>query len=153
MTNFYQNIIKKDKRFNHLNRIGDLDLLEPSFRARVQAIVSELAAAGIQVRIIETYRSKARQQDLYLHKHTKLKRVGVHHYGLACDFVYMVNGKPSWSGSYAKLGELAKKHKLVWGGSWKTFKDLGHVQMCSLKDQTQLFAEKWYPQPDYDATE
>jgi hypothetical protein len=44
---------------------------------------------------------------------TKLKTVGVHHYGLACDLVKDIAGEPSWKGDFAFLGRLAKKHRLI----------------------------------------
>jgi len=51
---------------------------------------------------------------------TKLKTVGVHHYGLACDLVKDIAGEPSWKGDFAFLGRLAKKHKMIWGGDWRS---------------------------------
>ena len=56
-------------------------------------------------------------------------------------------GDPSWTGSFKLLGELAKVHGLVWGGDFKTFKDLVHVQRCEVSQQKKLFAGLWYPEP------
>ena len=42
----------------------------------------------------------------------------VHHYGLAADVVKMVDGEPSWKGSFDVLGPLARKNGLIWGGDW-----------------------------------
>ncbi len=100
----------------------------------------------------ETYRSQERQAKLFVDGTTKLKNVGVHHYGLACDIVRSVDGKPSWDGDFSIIGRLAKKHGLVWGGDWKTFPDAYHVQRCRMADQKALFAGTWYPSETYDPT-
>lgn len=86
---------------------------------------------------------------------TKLKTVGVHHYGLACDLVKSVGGKPSWKGDFSLLGELAHAYGLIWGGDWgtpnvhHTFIDEVHVQRCSIKRQGALFRGEWYPDAAY----
>ena len=88
---------------------------------------------------------------------TQLRKVGVHHYGLCLrDLVKDVDGQPSWDGSFALLGKLAKDHQLIWeGGDWgrpnvkHSFIDQPHVQWCSVADQTKLFAGTWYPDSDY----
>ena len=68
----------------------------------------------------ETYRSQARQTRLYHQRATKLKTVGVHHYGLACDLVKDIAGEPSWKGDFAFLGRIAKKHKMIWDDDWRS---------------------------------
>ena len=86
---------------------------------------------------------------------TKLRNVGVHHYGLACDIVKDINGEPSWKGDFTFLGGLAKAHGLIWGGDWgtpnvhHTFLDMDHVQRCSIGDQASLFRGEWYPDETY----
>jgi hypothetical protein len=106
--------------------------------------------------VFETYRSQARQTELFNKGASKLKQVGVHHFGLACDLVKDVGGQPSWDGDFKFLGVLARKHGLLWGGDWgdpgkpHTFVDAVHVQRCSLAKQTELFAKTWYPDGAYD---
>jgi hypothetical protein len=146
----------KDPRFNSVNRISDLNLLEPVTRQKVLAIIRDAAAKGINIMVFETYRSTARQEELFKKGTTKLKTVGVHHYGLACDFVKNVNGKPSWDGDFTFLRDLARTHGLIWGGNWgnpnkkPSFYDPGHVQRCSLSRQPALFNGTWYPDANYD---
>jgi len=154
--NFYTQVIMPDPRFNSTNRIADPELLEPTTRQQVQGIVADAAATGIKLMIFETYRSQARQQLLFNQGATKLRQVGVHHFGLACDLVKDINGQPSWKGDFSFLRFLAKQHGLIWGGDWgtpgsvHTFVDDDHVQRVTVGRQARLFNGDWYPDPNYD---
>jgi hypothetical protein len=131
-------------------------LLEPVTRKKVQQIIADAAAQGIELMVYETYRSQDRQAALFAQGATQLKQVGVHHYGLACDLVKDINGHPSWKGDFKFVGKLAKKYGLIWGGDWGNPKvkpklyDPGHVQRCTVARQKSLFNGKWYPDDDYD---
>ena len=154
--NFYTDVIMTDPRFSSPKRIADPELLEPTTRELVQTIIQDAAANGLKLMIFETYRSQARQQALFNQGATKLKQVGVHHYGLACDLVKDINGQPSWKGDFSMLGALAKHHKLIWGGDWgtpgsvHTFIDDDHVQRVTIGRQARLFSGDWYPDANYD---
>jgi hypothetical protein len=156
MGNFYTDTIQKDSRFNSAKKIDDPDLLEPKTRSLVNAIIADAAANGLKFMIFETYRSEKRQLALFAQGATKLKQVGVHHYGLACDLVKDVNGQPSWKGDFSMLGDLARHHGLIWGGDWgtpgskHTFIDDDHVQRCTIGRQASLFKGSWYPGANYD---
>ncbi len=156
MANFYTDVIKKDKRFKSADRISDPALLEPTTRRLVQDIIADAKAHGIKLMIFETYRSPQRQAALYDQGATKLKKVGVHHYGLACDLVKDINGQPSWKGDFSLLGHLAHEHELIWGGDWgnpnakHSFVDEVHVQRCTIGKQAALFGGTWYPDDTYD---
>lgn len=158
MGNFYTDTIMKDPRFKSTKVIADPALLEPVMRARVEALLADARAHGWEVMIFETFRSQARQVQLFNAKATQLKKVGVHNYGLACDIVRQVAGKPSWKGDFSFLGELARLHGLIWGGDWGTpgqvhsLVDPVHVQRCAIKDQGPLFRGEWYPDVNYDPT-
>jgi hypothetical protein len=145
MDNFYTSVIQADPRFNSVARIADPTLLEPVTRAAVQNIIAGAGQQGINLMVFETFRSQQRQLALFAQKATQLQQVGVHHYGLACDLVCLVGGEPSWKPDYSFLGALAAQYGLVWGGSWATFKDMDHVQNCTVAQQPSLFAGTWYP--------
>ena len=153
---FYTDTIVKDNRFHSTKEVHDLMLLEPVTRAAVKAVIADAGAMGIKLMAWETYRSKERQEALFVAKATKLKTVGVHHYGLACDLVKDVNGQPSWKGDFTFLTKLCKKHGLIsgndWGQPWAKHKfiDSCHVQRITLQRQKALFAGKWYPDSAYD---
>lgn len=159
MSNFYLEVIKKSPRYLSKQRVADLALLEPNMRRKVEAILKDAKGNGLDLMVFETYRSKERQKQLFAQGVTKLKNVGVHHYGLACDLVRVHNGEPSWDGDFSLVGHLAKAHALIWGGDWgtpdqhHTFIDAPHVQWCSVKDQTKLMNGTWYPDASYNPYE
>lgn len=107
MGNFYTDVISGDARFESVNRVSDPSLLEPSTRQLVMGIISAAHGMGIELMIHETYRSQDRQQELFNPGATKLRTVGVHHYGLACDIVPVIADEPSWKGDFSFLGYLA----------------------------------------------
>lgn len=155
-TNFYEQTIRKHPLYDSPKRIADLDLLEPVTRERVRALIRGAAEQGIKLMVWETYRSKARQEELFKKGTTKLHAIGVHHYGLACDLVRNENGEPSWKGDFKFMAALARANKLVWGGDWgiagkkPSFYDPYHVQRCRLSRQKSLFNGTWYPDEGYD---
>jgi hypothetical protein len=156
MDNFYTDTISTDPRFTSVNRIADPMLLEPITRAAVYAIIASASQQGLNLIVFETYRSQQRQSALFAQKATQLQTVGVHHYGLACDLVCLVNDEPSWKPDYSFLGPLAEANNLIWGGDWGTpgirhsFVDMDHVQRCTVAQQDALFASTWYPDTGYD---
>jgi hypothetical protein len=152
---FYTDVIEKDSRFEISARVADPDLLEPTTRQLVQQIVESAEKMGISLMVYETYRSQARQLELFNAGATRLRAVGVHHYGLACDIVRSVGGEPSWKGDFSCLGQLARSSGLIWGGDWgdpsipHSFVDAVHVQRCTIARQPALFAGTWYPDATY----
>lgn len=159
MGTFYTNVLEKDARFGSVTRIDDPSLLEPMTRQLVQQVVAAAQQMGIEVMIYETYRSPERQQELFNNGASKLRTVGVHHYGLACDIVRVVGGEPCWKGDFSFLGQLAQSSGLIWGGDWgapnlkHSFIDSVHVQRCTVARQGDLFAGTWYPDETYNPYE
>ncbi len=94
MGNFYTDVIAHDPRFESTERISDTALLEPVTARKVAAILADADAHGVRIAVYETYRSKARQVMLFQEGATRLRNVGVHHYGLACDIVLLRGGEP-----------------------------------------------------------
>src|SRR6266849_9159574 len=156
MANFYTDVISADPRFDSVTRVNDINLLEPITRQAVAAVIADASAMGIDLMVFETYRSQARQQEPFHQGASKLRVVGVHHYGLACDLVKAVAGEPSWKGDFSFLGKLAHDHRLIWGGDWgdpsvpHTFVDAVHVQRCAVSMQPALFRGSFYPDAQYD---
>jgi hypothetical protein len=155
MGNFFTDVLQPDSHFNSATRVADLNLLEPKTRQLVQQIIDSAADMGISAMVFETFRSQARQQDLFNNGATKLRTVGVHNYGLACDIVRVAGGEPSWKGDFSFLGQLAHSSALIWGGDWgnpnitHSFIDSVHVQRCTIARQSALFAGTWYPDDNY----
>jgi peptidoglycan LD-endopeptidase CwlK len=142
---FYTDILTKDPRFKAPLVCRDPALLFPPFRAKIEAVIAKLAAASQTFEIIETFRSQARQEELYAAHATQLRTVGVHGFGLACDCARMIGGRITWeSGAYGNYGAACEAEGLTWGGRW-TFGDLVHAQYVTVAEQPKLFNLSWYP--------
>ena len=156
MTNFYKDVIQKDPRFKSTQTIKDISLLEPGFRAKVAKMIVLAHEAGHEIRVGETYRSQARQIQVFNAGASKLRKVGVHGYGLACDLQMIVNGAYDPNGEhYMFFQKLCATVGLISGIDWGTpnaphsFRDYDHVQGVPVFRQNALFAGTWYPDDTY----
>ncbi|WP_081324057.1 M15 family metallopeptidase [Xanthomonas translucens] len=113
--------------------------VSPSLREKAEAVLTQLAAEGFDVRPVEGYRSPERQATL-LASASGVTSVGAwsscHNYGLALDAAVFVNGEPSWNledphvmAGYLRFGELSEIVGLNWGGRWTSPKDYPHVEL------------------------
>ncbi|ABS59908.1 M15 family metallopeptidase [Fervidobacterium nodosum] len=144
---------------------NNLEKLETSFKKLVYKFLSECQRQGIQVKIYNTLRTKEEQYALYLQgraplevvnearKRAKLKPItqsenkivtylknSPHCYGLAFDFVPIINGKVVWNNDkiWEKCGKIAETFGLEWGGRWKNFPDKPHIQMKNWKKYIRI---------------
>jgi D-alanyl-D-alanine carboxypeptidase len=157
MSNFYTDVIVQSPLFKSPDECRDMMMLEPRTRAAVSSIIEKASKVyGITLQVSETYRSQVRQQLLFQQGATKedgktAQSMGVHHFGLACDFFKVINGAASWAGDWSFLRDLANKNGLISGLDWgqpnvkHTFIDPDHVQSCLLIQQSALYAGAWYP--------
>lgn len=89
-----------------------------------------------------TFRSVDEQAVLYALGRTRpgkvvtnadgITRLSAHNYypSRALDVAVLLDGRVAWREDlYAPLVPLAKRHGLISGGSWKTFKDWPHIEM------------------------
>jgi len=156
MPSFYDTVIRQSKAFRSDAVCKDMAMLEPGTRAAVQAMLDEAKAQGIDLRLLETYRSQTRQSQLYANHHTQLRTVGCHGYGVAADFGVFVNGKYAENNKpYVFLRVMARKHGMISGQDWGharegNFVDSGHVQRVPVWRQSALFSGSWYPPVVYD---
>ena len=118
---------------NSINR--SLDGLKPEFREKVDLLIDKIEEEGLHIFVFETTRTKERQTLLVKNGASKTMK-SKHIEGLAVDFVAKKNGKWTWDTSdkevlrtYQRFGELAREVGLTWGGDWKKFVDMPHVQM------------------------
>ena len=122
----------------------DLNDCEPQLAAAFLAIKHDYEAQfpGIELRPYVTYRSPAEQQAEYAKGRTMpgarvtncdgVKTMSKHNSlpSRAIDVFVQIDGKARWSpGLYIPLGPLALRHGVSWGGHWKTFKDLDHLEL------------------------
>jgi hypothetical protein len=154
---FYDTVIRNSPAFRSSAVCKDLALLEPGTRAAVLALLADAKAQGIDLRLLETYRSQTRQSALFMQRATQLRTVGCHGYGVAADFGVFVNGKYAEDNKpYVFLRVMARKYGLISGQDWghatesATFVDSGHVQRVPVWRQNALFSDAWYPPEVYD---
>lgn len=121
-----------------------LEDLKPVFRDRVEDWLEACKAAGLDILVYCTFRDVAEQTRLYKIGRT-VKGDGVtekrpmgrvvtnakagqsaHNYGLAIDFVPLINGKPQWSNK-----KLYDKAIALAGDQMKSLRpfELAHLEM------------------------
>jgi len=146
-----------------INRISQL---HPLIRLKALAAYNEAVAKtpkGVHPFITETYRSFERSTALYNQPRDGKDNDGdgkidepdekvsnakagqsLHNYGLALDFMLIINGKDSWvvDKNWKLVADIFKKHGFVWGGDWKSFKDYPHVEL-TLGNTWQTCLAKW----------
>ena len=154
---FYTDVLMKSPEFKTTVPQKSPSLLEPGTRAAVAALIADAQAHGHKLVVMETFRSRARQAELFAQRKTELRTVGCHGYGVAADVgIEGPSGQVDWHADYDLLGALAHKHGLIWGGDWgtprcrHTFHDMDHVQRIPVFRQNQMFLGEWYPPQNYD---
>lgn len=120
MNEFYNQIIIKDSRFHCEERVADLALLEPNTRQKIMNLMAAARKKGIELVVFETYRSKQRQMELYRQGDSKLKTVGGHHYGLACDLFRIATTKSAAMDAASVLEQLAHEQGLFCGNDLRS---------------------------------
>ena len=116
-----------------LTMITDLNALHPYFRDRVSALIDACKAKGIELAVVETYRTHAKQHE-YKTMGKAYTNSGAgkskHQYGLAVDVVPVVKGVAVWNNTalWRKVGVAGEKLGLRWGGRWRKPYDPGHFE-------------------------
>lgn len=141
----------------------DLNKLVPECKTKAELFLKECEKEGLDVEIIETYRTGLVQTAYYAQGRKNLNEVNVmrtgaglkiitaeenkhiitnttagkskHNLGEAFDVVPLVNGKPCWNNSvlFNKIGRIGVKCGLRWGGHFKSIKDSPHLEIGSVK--------------------
>lgn len=138
-----------------------IDDLDPRIRDGAKAVLRAWADKGIDVIVTCTFRSMEEQDALY-----RKGRDGVpgpkvtnakpgqskHNYGLAIDFVPLVNGKAVWDAEsplWKILARIAMEtdSRVTWGGDWKGFKDRPHLEWTLRGEQHGGSAGNTLPDP------
>lgn len=107
--------------------IKDISALAPNAQTACNAFLTLCENAGLKVRITETYRSQARQDELYAQGRTKPGSIvtwtkNSRHTGRrAWDICQNIKGKEYSDASFFdKCGKIAQSINITWGGAWKT---------------------------------
>lgn len=116
-----------------LTMIADLNALHPYFRDKVRELIEKCKKQGIELAIVETYRTHAKQNEYRGMGRKYTNSVGgrsKHQYGLAVDVVPVVKGEPVWDSPvlWKKIGITGEKLGLRWGGRWKKPYDPAHFE-------------------------
>ncbi len=121
--------------------MADLNLLKPKVKKLAEQLVIDCKAVGITIIVTQTLRTIAEQDALFAQGRTKPGSIvtkakggfSLHNYGVAFDFVPVVNGKADYSNiaTFARVGEIGQRLGLEWGGMWKTFPDRPHFQFLA----------------------
>jgi len=154
--NWYSDVIEKSPLFHTAETVGEegAALLYPPFRRKVERLAEALDAQGLPFRLFETYRSAERQRRLFDRGATRLRSNGMHHFGVAADFVPRTGGRWNWDvprALWLRFGELARREGLVWGGDWKRFVDCPHVQLVPVSGQKDITAGRYPADAQADA--
>ena len=116
----------------------DLEELRPRTRVKAMAFEANCRAVGKPVLIYCTYRDVEAQDAEYAKGRTKPGKIvtnakggdSFHQYRVAFDFVPLINGVTNWGDKarYRECAEIGKQCGLEWGGDFKSFKDMPHMQ-------------------------
>lgn len=131
------------KNRGSMTMIVELQALHPYFRDQVIELINRCEKKGIQLAVVETYRTYAKQNE-YKSMGKKYTRSGggksKHQYGLAIDLVPIVGGKPQWNNKYLwrRIGVAGEQLGLRWGGRWRSLYDPGHFEWTGGLESEEL---------------
>ena len=113
--------------------IADLQSLHPYFRDKVIELIRLCRLKGIDVAIVETYRTPTKQNEYKsMGRRYTRSRGGYsnHQYGLAVDIVPVMDSLPQWHNIklWKKIGPIGERLGLRWGGRWRNLFDPGHFE-------------------------
>lgn len=116
----------------------DISLLRPDVAANCRIWMERCKAQGLNVLVTQTVRDAEYQEYLYAQGRTRPgsivtngKRPTFHwdKAGLAFDFCKNVRGHEyDDTAFFRKAADIAKEMGFSWGGDWKSFVDLPHIQ-------------------------
>lgn len=110
--------------------------LEPEAAMLATLLIRRAAEQNLNVRLLAGYRSPTQQAEIYASGRTvpglirTAQKYSSHNTGLAFDIAIYKNGKfiEPPSPEYTQAGQIGQKLGLVWGGSWRAFRDWPHFE-------------------------
>jgi hypothetical protein len=108
-------------------RLNSLNLLYPPITAVLLLGVESANKAGYPIAIFETFRTPARQNQVYAQGRTSPGRIVTnakayrswHQYGIAADVALFDDGRWSWDFDPKKISQFFDLDKLIWGGTFR----------------------------------
>ncbi|MGB9697306.1 MAG: hypothetical protein ACP5P3_06595 [Ignavibacteria bacterium] len=133
--NHYRNRIVPSEKFDSLMPVRDLGLLLPEFFDTLVKCFDEFESLYPEQKIyvVETYRSNRLQRKYFNEGRSKIRAYGMHHFGIAADVAFLIEGMVSYEGNYADLREIFKNNAL-YVLDW----ELCHVQYIPVSQQSDL---------------
>lgn len=117
----------------------DITKLHPELQVIAKLFLVRCNAAGLNVLITETFRTKSEQVALYARGRTAPGNIvtnanypySPHCWGVAFDFCRNEKGREynDSDGFFKKCGQIGKTLGLNWGGDWVGFVDKPHLEM------------------------
>ncbi|MEJ0055395.1 MAG: M15 family metallopeptidase [Bacteroidota bacterium] len=113
--------------------IADLQSLHPYFRDKILELVRVCRSKGIELAIVETYRTRTKQNE-YKAMGRRYTRAAAgsskHQYGLAVDVVPVKDSVIQWNNIalWKKVGTIGERLGLRWGGRWRRPFDPAHFE-------------------------
>lgn len=136
------------KNRGSLPMVADLNALHPYFRDRVIELLSLCKSAGIELAIVESYRTPAKQAQYFAmgRKYTSSSSGrSRHQYGLAVDVVPLIDSVAVWNNKalWRKIGAIGESLGLRWGGRWRVTYDPGHFEWSGGLSKRELEEGEW----------
>lgn len=121
------------KNRGSLPMIADLQSLHPFFRDKIIELIAQCKKKGIELAVVETYRTHAKQNEYKAMGKKYTRSVGgrsKHQYGLAVDVVPVIDSVAQWNNAqlWKKIGVTGERLGLRWGGRWRHPYDPGHFE-------------------------
>ena len=102
---------------------------DPRMRDKLKAIIAQLKQQKYDAYIPKgSGRRTAAEQLEKVRQGFSRAKIGPHNYGLAADIVPRTMGWKAPQTYWSALGAAAKAQGLTWGGGFKRFKDVAHVE-------------------------
>lgn len=124
--------------------------MNPAFRSKASQLLQRLKGQGFRPKVFFAWRSVDVQRELKRQGRTKVDfsfhnaTIGTRPNAYAADIIderYAWSSKPETKVFWDALGKEAKALGLVWGGDWKSFRDLAHVQLLPNSDLSRIREE------------
>lgn len=123
-----------------------LEGVHPDLASKVLQVLKAMDGFGHPMIITDGVRTKEQQMQLYAQGRTAPGKIVTNNDGVvnpsnhqphadglghAVDCCFLVDNQPSWDPSlpWSVYGAAVQHLGLTWGGSWKHFKDLPHVEL------------------------
>jgi peptidoglycan L-alanyl-D-glutamate endopeptidase CwlK len=112
--------------------------LHPAIRELATNFINSVKdGLDIKLRVTQSLRTYAEQDDLYAQGRTKPGRIVTnakggfswHNFGLALDVVEILDGQANWQTDWEEIARVGIGLGFSWGGNFKSFKDKPHFEI------------------------